>query len=268
MRFQRRCALTLTLCLTLSACATNIEEWSARLTTASEREFADDYLRLATAGLVDSLTAFLAPELTTADHRLEIASAAEAYRLQPPDSLILIGVNVHTNGGARDVNLSWEYRSDSGWFAVNVAARHQDGARPVVFGFNVVPLTGSLREANAFTARDKSATHFAFLLLALGAAGLSLVSAVRLALAREMPRRWRWVAFSLIGVTKISINWTSGAAAFQLLSVTLLSAGTVKAAAAAPMFIYFSFPIGAILALQHLSSWQRTRVQPDHIEAG
>lgn len=268
MRHQSRFALTLALCLTLAGCSGDLEKWSARMTTASERQFAHEYLGLAAVGLVDSMTVFLAPELTTAANRLEAARVVEAFRLHPPDSLILIGVNVHTSSGARDVNFSWEYRSESAWFAVNVAARHQDGARPVVFGFNVVPLEGSLREANAFTVRDKSATHFAFLLLALGAVALSLVSAVRLALAREMPRRWRWVAISFIGVTKISINWTSGATAFQLLSVTLLSAGTVKAAAAAPMFIYFSFPIGAILALQHLSSWHRTRTRPDDIGPG
>ncbi len=60
----------------------------------------------------------------------------------------------------------------------------------------------------------------------------------------------------MVGVTKVSFNWTTGATAVQLFSVTILSAGFVRTAPAAPLILFLSFPVGAIVALQKYHSWR------------
>ena len=74
-----------------------------------------------------------------------------------------------------------------------------------------------------------------------------------------MFRRWRWVAASLIGVSAVYVNWTTGEVSSQLFTVQLFSAGAVRASEFAPWILAFSFPVGTLIALERYRKWRAER---------
>ena len=67
-----------------------------------------------------------------------------------------------------------------------------------------------------------------------------------------------WVIFILLGFVAITVNWTTGALAFQPLSFHVLGAGA-RAAPFSPWFVTVSFPLGAVIFLW---KWLRMSRQP------
>jgi hypothetical protein len=101
-----------------------MEGLAERVTTPAERQFAADYLRLLQSQPIDSAYVLLVPELQTGEGRAQLVAVDALLAAHPPDSLILIGVQSKSTPGVRAVNLSLEYRSETRWFATNVAARY------------------------------------------------------------------------------------------------------------------------------------------------
>jgi hypothetical protein len=112
----------------------------------------------------------------------------------------------------------------------------------------IQPITPAMRTQNAFW-HNLGVAQFVMLVCTLGAVVFTLWAAVTVA-RTPMRRRWLWVFVALLGVTKISMNWTTGAVSTKLLSVQLLSASAGMSGPFAPWFVSLSFPAGALLALQ------------------
>lgn len=64
-----------------------------------------------------------------------------------------------------------------------------------------------------------------------------------------MRQRWLWTAIALLGVGKLSVNWTTAAFGVQPVVVQLLSASGQRTGAIGPWVLAISFPLGAVLAL-------------------
>lgn len=249
-------------CLGL-ACRADVAAFADRVTTADERRFAADYLALLVSQRVDSAYALLISELQNDAAREQLAAVAAILAEHPPDSTTLIGVHLQSPSGSRFVNLSWEYRSQGQWIATNVAARHSPPGSPRVAGFSAYPLNQSLRTLNAFTLRGRSAVHVTWLLGVVGMPLFCLAVATRLVTARGMPKRWIWALVALIGVSRFSLDWTTGHVAFQPLYLTLFAAAATNAGPAAPWILTFALPVGAAVGLARYRSWVTVRRKPD-----
>jgi hypothetical protein len=100
------------------------------------------------------------------------------------------------------------------------------------------------------------ASHYASLPVSILCFVASLGTAVFVATRRAMPRRWRWVLVSLLGLGAFSLNWNTGVAATNLLSIRIGAASFTRAAPVVPWIITFSLPIGALSALLQYRHWR------------
>jgi hypothetical protein len=80
----------------------------------------------------------------------------------------------------------------------------------------------------------------------------TLVLVLRTAVPR---RRWLWAIAVLIGIGKLSFNWSTGQVSVGLLQVTLLGSGFVKPAPFGLLTLMTSLPVGAIAFLWKRRSW-------------
>jgi hypothetical protein len=174
------------------------------------------------------------------------------------DSMQLIGANEFSTPGMDRVRLSYEVHSERGWLVANVTTVESDGT-PALIGLHAEPLVGELRKLNEFSLRGRGSSQYLALILVIALAAWTLGVAGFLATRREFPRRWRWVAASLIGVSAVYVNWTTGEVSSQLFTVQLFSAGAVRASEFAPWILAFSFPVGTLIALERYRKWRAER---------
>ncbi len=59
--------------------------------------------------------------------------------------------------------------------------------------------------------------------------------------------RWLWLLLTLVGIVRLNVNWTTGQSYLQIVSFVLPPFGFSRASLAGPWFMWFSFPIGAIV---------------------
>jgi hypothetical protein len=216
-----------------------------------------EYLALFAAGQVDSASAKLVAPLRTADAAAELRKIAEVLRNTRFDSVWVIGANTNTVNGVRHVNLTYEFRSGSGLFLANVASVDSAGTW-FVEGVSARTIAEPLELAVQFTLKGKSALHYLWLLMIALCAATSIGSATFIASRRQMPKRWRWVLLSLVGIVAFHLNWTTGAFNIGLLQVQLAAAGFARAGTAAPWILSFAIPAGAFIALRKYSKWRKS----------
>lgn len=226
-----------------------------RFTPADADARARAYLELIARGQTDSAAARLAPSLATDEARRVLDSVGVLLRDRVFDSTRVIGARQNFVNGVRHVNLSYEQQADTQWFLTNVATVDSAGDWAVE-GFSARLLDRPLEENSAFTFSGKSGRHFFWLAATILCAALSVGTAVFIAIQRRMPKRWRWVLMSLLGIGRFSLDWSSGAIGVKPIFLMLGAAGFSKLAPVAPWILTFAFPIGAILALSRYRAWR------------
>jgi len=60
-------------------------------------------------------------------------------------------------------------------------------------------------------------------------------------------KKWLWIVFILVGVGSVSVNWTNGKYAIQVLSIYLFGASAAATGPDAPWIITATIPLGAIV---------------------
>lgn len=203
--------------------------------------------------------------------RATLAKMADALPTDTPTSIDIAELQVRTvawvgKGTTRHIALSLQYRFGDKWFLVNARWRRPDTGPLLVEGLHITPLNASLQEINRFTLEGKSAVHYAVLALAVA---LPIFTLVVLVLCVRTPmRRWRkalWIVAILLGVTTLSLDWTTGALLWQPLRFLIGSAGFGKLPLA-PAILQISLPLGAIVFLFRRRSLTRS-VSGDGVRA-
>lgn len=239
--------------LVLAACSG--ENAIRRFTPADADARARAYLALFTRGQPDSAAARLVPALAGADAQRELVKIGAILRDQHFDSTKLIGAQVNSINGVRHVNLSYELHSSRGWSVANVAT--VDSANTwFVEGVSANMLARRLEDDARFTLAGKPARQYAWLLMSILCFVASLATAIFVATRRAMPKRWRWVLVSLLGLGAFSLNWNTGVVATNLVSIRIGAASFTRAAPVVPWIITFSLPIGALSAFLQYRHWR------------
>jgi hypothetical protein len=193
-----------------------------------------------------------------AEARAALSALASAIGGNAPDSLRPLNVEWFIETNVRRVGVTYELAYPDRWVLAQVNVLDSAGnAR--VFGARVNTVPRAVAAANALTVRGKPAFHYVLALLGVALPLFMLTTAVQVWRNRLRPR-WLWAAVALIGVGRLSMNWTTGVLGFQPLYVQLLGAGISKTGAPyMPWVLSVSLPVGALLA--QLRLWRRRAEQ-------
>jgi hypothetical protein len=242
------------LCLGLAvACGgpASLERFTPPEVDARSRGYLQQFVR----GQIDSAVDRLVVPLRTRDVTAELRKIADILRNERFDTVRVIGAQTSVIGGVRHTNLTYELHSAFSWFLANVAT--VDTADTwFVEGVSAGTIAQPLELAAEFSLSGKSFLHYIWLVLTVACAAFSLGTAAFIATRRGMPRRWWWVALSLIGVGAFQLNWASGATNLALLNVQLASASFLRAGPAAPWILSFAIPVGAFLGVSQYHRWR------------
>ncbi len=92
-----------------------------------------------------------------------------------------------------------------------------------------------------------------FLVLAL------MLTAATICLRSSIPNKWAWLLFTLIGTSRLELDWGSGAMKIAYVNIQLLGIAVRKRGDLAPFILAVSAPIGAVLFL--FAHWQHRKAQ-------
>ena len=239
-----RFSIPLAVAIALGSCS--YDDLAKKFIPQEESEFAKDYIERLRRGEFEYVKSLMSPELLADVNDDLLFQMANYFRGTEPISTEIIGSQVNSTNSQWQGDFTFEYEFESGWNLANAALR-KSGDGYQVTGLNVYRTLGSQRELNTFTLASKSLHHYTF----LGAVAVvplfvlvTLVFCIRTPIAQ---RKWLWIGFVLLGVGQISINWTTGDWATQLLSVHLLGASAFAAGPHAPWVLSISIPLGAIV---------------------
>jgi len=132
-----------------------------------------------------------------------------------------------------------------------------------IAGLYYYPMSGTFEELTTFKISSKPFTHY--LMLIISAFVLILIVYALIVCVREpIKKKWLWIIFILIGITKISFVWSSGTFDFQLISFQLLGIGVMKYHPYGSWILSASIPIGAIVFIFK----RKILPVPQNIDAG
>lgn len=236
------------LCLALNACSQ--QALIDKLEPKAESSSAKAIINQLRSGDIDAVKAQIDPKYLSADIDGKLHGLASTFPDSPLESVKTIGAYTthfskfgpHEQGVV--FNLTYEYEFRDTWVVANVMLKRQSD-KLMIEGLRAKRLADPLEASNAFTVKDKSATHwlmFALLIADVLLCIYAFVLCLRTPIAR---RKWLWALFTLVGVTTLHFDWSSGQFSFQLLSVQLLS-GSAVAQVYGPLVLGLSIPLGAI----------------------
>lgn len=145
-------------------------------------------------------------------------------------------------------DIELQYSFPHRWLLVEIGLSEPNDTLAVT-GVRVHPLPASLQVINRFSLLHKPIGTYLFLCLAI-AVPLVMAYSVYLSIRTGRGRRkWLWAGFILLGFCQITVNWTTGALAFNPFAIDLLGAGFSRLGLYGPWMITAAIPVGAIAFL-------------------
>lgn len=197
----------------------------------------------------------------------------------------ITAVRQHIPGGqpvsARMTYWTYFYPSDGGASGTVQHLYRYDGRRALatttlvrgvgepwrVRSFHVQLATEDQLAVNRLTLVGKSPLHYTFLLSMILTPLVMIAAVVKLVRNGGRRRRYWWLLPALLGVGKLSMNWTTGALSFGPFYIQLLGVGAVTSVSGFdPWMLSTSVPLAAILILTGVIG--RERRKPRTARAG
>jgi hypothetical protein len=149
------------------------------------------------------------------------------------------------------LDILYEFPSGKDVFAEVALGRAANSYIVKGFNFRVVPR--SALDANDFSFRRAPVRGLIFLALLIGAVSITIYALIRCVFTSHIRRKWLWIVFILIGIGRLSLNWTTGQFIFAPLSIQIFSAGALRQNFGPWMFAV-SIPLGAMIFLARRKS--------------
>lgn len=188
------------------------------------------------------------PRIQGPEARTAMETMAGMFPAPHPDSRHLVGYQSVSMNGVATYNVAYEYGYPGQWLLAAVALRRESD-RLVLLGVKLTPLREPLEVTNRFTLQGKGPLHIVVLAMAV-IVPLFIVAVFVLCLRTPIAgRKWLWLLFIAVGVSRFWLNWTDGTWGIQPVAVSLLGAGAVTTSPYAPWTVTFGLPLGAIVFL-------------------
>jgi hypothetical protein len=207
------------------------------------RKYIDDLRRRD----IDDIERHLSPSIVTEKTHASLEQMGAAFPDREPLSMKPVGVSITSGPSATVTDLTYEYELPDQWLVVNVALhKTKDGS--TIEAFHVQPLADSYEHLHQFTFSGKSLLHYCVLCSTVAVPLFSLYALVACIRTPLAGRKWPWILFIIIGIGRLSLNWTTGQWNVSPLAIQLFSA-SVFAAPYGPWIVSVSLPFGALLFL-------------------
>lgn len=244
---RRALGVTLAAVVILFASGCSKQELLQKFAPAQVQTAAKQYIDALRERHFAKIEADADPSIRTHTLPSRLEQMADMVPSGTPSSVKLVGAQSWYHSQTTTRNLTFEYGFPGKWVLLSVETQEASGHTTLV-GLHVSDLATSLEEQNRFTLTGKSAGQYALLVFAVLFFLLTLYSLISCVKTKLPGRKWPWVLFILIGVGKLSVNWTTGAWSVAPLSVQLFSASAVEPLYG-PWTLAVSIPLGAILFL-------------------
>ncbi|MFZ5747306.1 MAG: hypothetical protein ACOY45_06570 [Pseudomonadota bacterium] len=233
--------LVLLAALGLAGCS--VQAINERLTTPDERALAVRVIRATRAGDRDAVMRDAAPQLAG---QLSPELFARLAASIPDGEPVLETANVQSATGPAGVQtlkfLNYELGAGNRWAVVQVILDTSGGAARLN-GIYALPGDHSLVQANRLTLAGKTPLHYAWLGAMFSAVLVSLAALVLILRARGLRYKWAWALGCLVSFVTFSLDWTTGTASVQPISVLLLGAAVFQAGPLNPWLFSFAIPV-------------------------
>ncbi len=178
---------------------------------------------------------------------------ADVLNLMTSDELKEISLVRYSNlkaliQGNQRSQFTYELIFKDSWGVANIAVDYMEGHRYII-GIYVEPLDRPLSEINAFTLENKSMIHYMMFALAIISPLFSLFALYLCVQKKESFAMWVWAVFILVGIGNVSINWTSGKVAYNIISISSIWAPGIRDGISGAYYITYAIPVGAIVFL-------------------
>jgi hypothetical protein len=165
-----------------------------------------------------------------------------------PISVKTVEAGVVRSGDSSTTNITLEYQFEQSWLLAHVVIRTKAGAKTIV-ALSVTPTAEPFEVMNEFTFADKGLSQYAGLLLALCVVALTLSAFVLCVRMKLGTKKWAWLLAILVGVCRITVNWTTGQWFFTPLALRVPPV-TAAFSAYGPWVLHIFSPLGAIVFLR------------------
>lgn len=236
------------LCLVLNACSQ--QSLVDKLEPKAESSTAKAIIEQLRSGDLAAVKARLDPKYAGPNLDRTLNELAALFPQGTPDSVKTVGAytTYASQAGSpqqrAEFSLTYEYQFRDKWILASVVLVRQHD-KLLIEGLHARPMSESLEASNAFTLKHKGIVHWLMLALFVANALLCLCAFVLCLRAPIARRKWLWAIFTLLGVTTLRFDWSSGHFAFQALSVQLFG-GSIVAQPYGPWVLGLSIPLGAI----------------------
>ncbi|HEX3808431.1 MAG TPA: hypothetical protein VHW02_01930 [Rhizomicrobium sp.] len=200
------------------------------------------------------------PTYKTPAMRATLEKMASIFPQEKPKSIKVVGSQTVTSPTQKTYNLTYEYEFPHGWTLAHIYFRAK-GNDIQIERMDVFPLKASLEQINTFTLANKTPLQYLILALAILFPIFTIGTAIACLFTPIPKRKWLWIVFVLLGFVSITLNWTTGAIGWNLISFTLFGAAYTQQLYG-PVTIQIAFPVGAILF------WVRRKQWKAHVASG
>jgi len=237
------------LILTLCGCNPNdfLRNSMDKMAPDDDEALAKECLSALREGDFQTVTKQLDPQIVKPGIESDLTKISNMLAHGDPITMALVGCNVFSSSERRRTNLTYQYQFANAWVLAAVTIDTLGESKKVI-GINVNPIPKSLGELNAFTLSGKSIKHYILLAIAV-VVPIFIVWTIILCARTKIRKKWLWVIFILVGITKLNLNWTTGQMGFQPIAFQIPGAGIAKMGLYAPWILTVSVPLGAILFL-------------------
>ncbi len=237
------CAFLFIVLLTGCSPATMIEQFA----NDEKEQIARTYIQRLIDGDLDALAAELEPQLRSGNEIAQLREMRSLLPAEPPAVTNLVGYYTHTSfNNHTDYNLTYQFGYASKWILVNAAWREFPSSAPQIIGMRAQPLAASLQEINALSFKNARTQHYVFIGSAMAIPLFIVTTLIVCARTPNLPRKWLWMIFILLGLTSSSLNWTTGEISFSPISLHLLGVSAFAASIYSPWIVSVSLPVGAL----------------------
>jgi hypothetical protein len=253
--------LAVAMAVSLTACKPLVLNTTPDAEAAASAIYAD-----IAAGRVAAIQARFTPEAAKAVTPEQILSLRPFAETTPPKARRLITMEVFNGlkGGPQTQKLTYELSYPGRTVLYRVTLKRPSAtASWQVEAVNLNKATDAQLANGGFTLAGRSPAQLAFLAATILSPALMLIAIVTVIRAPGLKRKWLWVLVALVGVGSATMNWTTGQAGFQPLSVNLIGAGITKQDLSNffPWILKFTPPLGAVIALAQAAMARRRAKQ-------
>lgn len=219
------------------------------------------YINLLQQGKIEQIAKDMDPKLKISETFISLNKMASEIPPHEPISIKIVGSRVYKGKDYCNLDITYECQFQDKWLLITVGMQRKAEAITIL-GFRLNSIPDSLENLNKFSLKGKNLFQYLVLSLSVIVPIFMLSSFVLCILSKRLKKKWLWLFFIILGVGRLTVNWTTGQWSISLLSIQLFGS-CVSFQQYSPWMISVSLPLGAFLfiIMCRKNSCQRKRGQ-------